>query len=63
MFNRNQDIKEAKRNVPDWAIAEKLGISENSFYRWIRKELSREKKAIILRAIYELKQEIEKQKE
>jgi hypothetical protein len=63
MFNRNQDIKEAKRNVPDWAIAEKLGISENSFYRWIRKELSTEKKAIILKAIFELKQEMDNQNE
>jgi hypothetical protein len=58
MFNRNQDIKVAKREVPDWAIAEKLGISENSFYRWIRKELPNEKKAMIMHAITELKNEL-----
>ncbi|WP_142301029.1 helix-turn-helix domain-containing protein [Bacillus sp. 7884-1] len=55
MLNRNQDIKEAKKDVPDWAIAEKLGISENSFYRWIRKELTIEKKVMIMQAIKELK--------
>lgn len=60
MFNRNQDIKEAKRNVPDWAIAEKLGISENSFYRWIRKELPSEKKEIIMQVILDLKNEQDK---
>jgi transposase-like protein len=59
MFNRNQDIKEAKKDVPDWAIAEKLGISENSFYRWIRKELPAQKKETIMIAISELKRELE----
>jgi hypothetical protein len=62
LFNRNEDIKEAKMMVPDWAIAEKLGISENSFYRWIRKELPDEKKAMILQAIFDLKQELGNQK-
>jgi transposase-like protein len=57
MFNRNQDIKKAKKTVLDWAIAEKLGISENSFYRWIRKELTDDKKAMIMQAISELKQQ------
>ncbi|MEH7276507.1 helix-turn-helix domain-containing protein [Neobacillus vireti] len=59
MFNRNQDIKEAKKDVPDWAIAEKLGISENSFYRWIRKELPAQQKEMIMTAISELKRELE----
>jgi predicted DNA-binding transcriptional regulator AlpA len=61
MLNRNQDIKEAKKDVPDWAIAEKLGISENSFYRWIRKELTIEKKVMIMQAIKELKNQLENQ--
>lgn len=61
MLNRNQDIKEAKKDVPDWAIAEKLGISENSFYRWIRKELSIEKRTMIMQAITDLKNQLENQ--
>ncbi|WP_045520327.1 hypothetical protein [Neobacillus niacini] len=59
MLNRNQDIKKAKINVPDWAVAEKLGISENSFYRWIRKEIPDKKKAMIMQAIREVQKEIE----
>jgi transposase len=59
LFNRNQDIKKAKKDVPDYAIAEKLKISENTFYRWIRKELPDEKKEIIMQAILGLKKELD----
>lgn len=56
-FQRNEDIKRAKGSVPNWLIAEKLGIHENSFYRLLRQELSKEKKEEILRIIDKLKQD------
>jgi transposase-like protein len=63
MFNRNQDIKKAKGNLPNWAIAEKLGIHENTLYRWLRSEMSDEKKQLVIDAINELKRELEEQKQ
>jgi hypothetical protein len=57
MLNRNMDIKEAKKDVPDWAIAEKLGISDNTFYRWMRKELPPYKKQLVMQVIDDLKNE------
>ncbi len=54
---RNEEIRRAKGSVPNWLIAEKLGIHENSFYRLLRQELSKEKKEEILKIIEELKQD------
>jgi hypothetical protein len=54
---RNEEIRRAKGTVPNWLIAEKLGIHENSFYRLLRQELSKEKKEEILKIIEELKQD------
>lgn len=54
---RNEEIRRAKGSVPNWVIAEKLGIHENSFYRLLRQELSKEKKEEILKIIEELKQD------
>lgn len=59
MFNRNEDIKKARDGVPYWAIAEKLFISESTLYRWLRTELSTEKKKQILAAIKECQKELE----
>lgn len=53
---RNKEIRRAKGSVPNWLIAEKLGIHENSFYRLLRQELPKEKKEEILKIINELKQ-------
>lgn len=50
---RNEEIRRAKGSIPNWVIAEKLGIHENSFYQ----ELSEEKKEEILKIIEELKQD------
>jgi transposase-like protein len=63
MFNRNQDIKKAKGDLPIWAIAEKLGIHENTLYRWLRTEMDSNKKRMVLNAINELKKELEEQKQ
>lgn len=54
---RNVEIRSAKGSVPNWIIAEKLGIHENSFYRLLRQELPKEKKEEILKIINELKQD------
>ncbi|MCY8233898.1 hypothetical protein [Priestia endophytica] len=56
-FMRNDEIRRAKGLVPNWLIAEKLGIHENSFYRLLRQELPKEKKEEILKIIEELKQD------
>jgi hypothetical protein len=60
LFNRNEDIKTATKGIPNWAIAEKLNISENSYYRLMRKELSQEKKQEILKIVNEIKHELAK---
>lgn len=53
----NEDIKlEARGNgVPLWQIAEKLGISEPTMTRRLRKELNTEEKARIRAIIAEIK--------
>lgn len=53
---RNEEIRRAKGSVPNWVIAERLGIHENSLYRILRQELPKEKKEEILKIIEELKQ-------
>jgi phage antirepressor YoqD-like protein len=58
MLHRNLELKEAKKSIPDWAIAEKLGISENTFYRWMRKELPLYKKQLVMQVIDDLKNEL-----
>lgn len=58
MLNRNADLKKLKGGVPNWAIAEKLGISEMTLYRWFRQELTPERKLQILEAINSIKKEI-----
>lgn len=54
---RNEEIRKAKGLVPNWLIAEKLGIHENSFYRLLRHELPKKKKEEILKIIEELKRD------
>lgn len=58
MQKRNLDIRTLARveNVKHWQIAEVLGVSEITFSRWLRKELSPEKKEEIRKAIKEAKE-------
>ncbi|MDQ0339698.1 hypothetical protein J2S00_002491 [Caldalkalibacillus uzonensis] len=58
MLERNQDIRQLKKGIPNWLIAERLGIHENTFIRKLRKELPKEEKLKILAVIDELKQEL-----
>lgn len=58
MLNRNMDIKKIRGDLPNWMIAEKLGIHENTFYRWMRMEMSEERKKKVKAAIIEIKNEV-----
>ncbi|NQW98337.1 hypothetical protein HPY21_15465 [Bacillus stratosphericus] len=55
----NMEIRTAieSSNFFTWQIAQKVGIHENTFYRWMRTEMSEEKKGKVLTAITQLKQE------
>ncbi len=57
MMKRNNDIRvAAKENgVYLYEIAEKLAVSEPTFIRYLRKELSDSMKAKVLAAIEEIK--------
>ena len=49
----NQDIRAIIRraDVKQWEVAKALGISEATFIRWLRGELSEEKRTMIIKAI------------
>ena len=52
----NSDIRAAikEHNLRQYQVAEKIGVSEFTFVRWLRRELSDERKRIIFAAIEEL---------
>ncbi|MEN3132678.1 hypothetical protein [Bacillus albus] len=58
MTNRNQDIKNLKGRIPNWMIAEKLGVHENTVIRWLRSDLSVDRKRKIITAIEGIKAEV-----
>lgn len=49
----NTDIKSAlkKSKVKQWQVADELGVSESTFTRWLRYELTADKKESVLAAI------------
>lgn len=51
----NQEVREALQNkgMKQWELADMLGISEFTLTRWLRKELTEDKKELLLRAINE----------
>lgn len=57
MSNRNEDIKKVKGSIPYSAIAKKLGIHEVSLYRWMRTEMTEDRKKLVLSAIEESKRD------
>ena len=62
-MKRNEDMRRAMRRaeVFTWQVAEKLGVSEPTVYRWLRdKEMSTEKRARFFRAIEEAQKENER---
>ncbi|MDD6394795.1 MAG: hypothetical protein PUB37_01200 [Firmicutes bacterium] len=56
MTKVNIDIRQTAKSkkIPFWKIAKHLGISEPTFTRWMREELSEEKRERITLAIEEL---------
>lgn len=54
---KNEEVKKLIKQSRffNYEIAEQIGISEVSFSRWFRKELSEEQKQKIINAIEELK--------
>lgn len=58
MFKRNQDIREAKGNIPTWVIAERLDIHENTLHNWMKKEMCKRRKERIMNAILGIKKEL-----
>jgi hypothetical protein len=57
MVIRNKEIRDLRGNVPNWLIAEKLGVHENTVYRLLQKPLTDEKKQRIIEAIEQAKSE------
>lgn len=57
MTKANQNIRFSlkENNVPQWMLADKMGISEFTLVRKFRKELSEEEQNKILNIIKELK--------
>lgn len=51
----NQEVREALQNkgMKQWELADLLGISEFTLTRWLRKELTEDKKELLLKAINE----------
>lgn len=49
----NQEIKKIMKEhkVKQWQIAERLGVSEFTFCRWMRHELPEDKKRLVLEAV------------
>lgn len=44
-----------KGDIPYWVIAEELGISETTLYNWLKKELTADKRSLIVHAINQVK--------
>lgn len=49
----NKDLRAEFRiaNVKQWEVAEEMGISEMTFVKWLRRELSEDKKKLVREAI------------
>lgn len=61
MRDANQEVREAKSNIPLWRIAKQLGVSEQTLIRWLRVEMDEQKKTRVLVAITEIKNEMVQQ--
>lgn len=65
MEKPNQDIRNEikRRNYYMWEVANKLGMHENSFYRFLRKKLTIEERDMIFSALDKLKESSDNQKQ
>lgn len=57
MENVEIRMKAKAANIPLWKIGERLGISENTMTRRLRKPLSSDQKNVIFKVIAEIQQE------
>ena len=55
----NEGVKNAARRmrVPLWAVADRVGVSESTMTRMMRRELSEEEQSKLIRAISEIARE------
>ncbi|RVT56434.1 hypothetical protein [Niallia taxi] len=62
MSKKNLDIRKAikESGLPHWLIAEHIGITDSTFSKWLRKELSDETKERIFGIIQRLESEAQK---
>ncbi len=51
MTNQEIKLQMKKDDVRQWEVADKIGVAESTFTRWLRKEVSNEQKTLILQAI------------
>ena len=54
MSNRDVQINILSSGLMKWQIAEAIGIADTTFSKWLRKELSEDKKALLLAVIEKL---------
>lgn len=54
---KNKDLRDEFRiaNVKQWEVAEAIGISEMTFVKWLRRELSEDKKRLVREAVRKIK--------
>ncbi len=57
MANKDIEIKILASGFMKWQIAGTIGIADTTFSKWLRRELSIDKKNLILAAIGKLSQE------
>ncbi|KZZ82530.1 hypothetical protein AS29_020725 [Bacillus sp. SJS] len=52
------EIREIKKDIPIWVIANRLNVHENTLRNWLKKDLSQERKDQIIQAILAIREEI-----
>ncbi|MCL0312915.1 helix-turn-helix domain-containing protein [Apilactobacillus sp. TMW 2.2459] len=52
----NQDLRDKMliNRLPQWKVAEQIGVSEPTIYRWLRTDMDKSHKIIVDRAINDL---------
>jgi hypothetical protein len=53
-MNKDLQLLAAGKGVRQWQVAQELGVAEETLCRWLRHELSDERRALILAAIEKL---------
>ena len=58
IFQKNQQIVDAKGSIPFWVIADRLGVHENTVRNWMKREMKPEQQSRVLAAIDDIKKEL-----